>query len=140
MSGLATFRRAERTSNERTHHDNEEIQTPSAIARKSAHRPKTRGKSSPHAADQATVKVHTQASKAPTDLAPSTQPHWCWRKAPEPMNCQELIAVMAQKSLWTSPAGKTPAATLYSSILKEIRTKGAQSRFQKVSRGKFAHT
>src|SRR5262245_49914522 len=35
----------------------------------------------------------------------------------EPMNCQEMIAVMAEKGLWTSPAGKTPAATLYSGIL-----------------------
>ncbi len=47
---------------------------------------------------------------------------------------------MASKGLWTSPSGKTPAATLYSSILKEIRTKGAQGRFRKVARGKFAHT
>src|SRR5262245_34963344 len=58
----------------------------------------------------------------------------------EPMACQEMIAAMAQKGLWTSPAGKTPAATLYSSILKEIRTKGAQARFQKTARGKFART
>lgn len=58
----------------------------------------------------------------------------------DPMNCQEMIAIMAEKGLWTSPAGKTPGSTLYSSILKEIRSKGAQSRFQKVSRGKFART
>ena len=34
----------------------------------------------------------------------------------QPMNCQEMIQVMADKGYWTSPAGKTPSATLYSSI------------------------
>jgi hypothetical protein len=55
------------------------------------------------------------------------------------MNCQELIQAMAAKGYWTSPAGKTPQATLYSALLREITTKGATSRFQKIERGKFAH-
>jgi len=54
------------------------------------------------------------------------------------MNCQEMIAAMAAKGYWTSPGGKTPSATLYTSILKEITTKGAESRFVKVERGRFA--
>ena len=54
------------------------------------------------------------------------------------MNCQEMIAAMAAKGYWTSPGGKTPSATLYASILKEITTKGAESRFVKVDRGRFA--
>jgi hypothetical protein len=54
------------------------------------------------------------------------------------MTCQELIAAMAAKGYWTSPGGKTPAATLYSAILREITTKGEASRFQKTERGKFA--
>jgi hypothetical protein len=32
------------------------------------------------------------------------------------MNCQELIKVMAEKGLWTSPGGKTPASTLYTVV------------------------
>src|SRR5262245_23435889 len=55
-----------------------------------------------------------------------------------PMNCQELIAAMAAKKLWTSPGGKTPHATLYSAILREIGTKGKDARFKKTERGKFA--
>jgi hypothetical protein len=55
------------------------------------------------------------------------------------MSCQELIQAMAAKGYWTSPAGKTPQATLYSALLREITTKGATSRFQKIERGKFAH-
>jgi hypothetical protein len=54
------------------------------------------------------------------------------------MNCQEMIEAMATKGYWTSPGGKTPHATLYSAILREITTKGQESRFVKSERGKFA--
>jgi hypothetical protein len=53
------------------------------------------------------------------------------------MNCQELIKVMTEKNLWTSPGGKTPHATLYSAILREVTAKGAHARFKKTERGKF---
>ena len=36
-----------------------------------------------------------------------------------------------------SPGGKTPAATLYSAILREIQTKGKEARFKKSDRGLF---
>ena len=55
------------------------------------------------------------------------------------MNCQEMIAAMAAKGYWTSPAGKTPAATLYAAMTREIKTKGAQARFQKTARGQFVY-
>jgi hypothetical protein len=58
-------------------------------------------------------------------------------EAKEPMNCQEMIKVMADKGYWTSPGGKTPQATLYSAILREIDKKGKESRFTKTERGKF---
>jgi hypothetical protein len=54
------------------------------------------------------------------------------------MTCQELIAAMAAKGYWTSPDGRTPQATLYSAMIREITTKGANSRFQKTDRGKFS--
>ena len=56
----------------------------------------------------------------------------------EPMNCKELIEAMAKKGLWTSPGGKTPHATLYSALTREIATKGKDVRFTKTERGKFA--
>jgi hypothetical protein len=37
-------------------------------------------------------------------------------EAKEPMNCQELIKIMADKGYWTSPGGKTPSATLYTVV------------------------
>jgi HB1, ASXL, restriction endonuclease HTH domain len=61
-------------------------------------------------------------------------------EAGQPMNCQEMIAAMTTKGYWTSPAGRTPQATLYSALLREIKTKGDQARFQKTERGKFART
>ena len=51
-----------------------------------------------------------------------------------------MIEHMATKGYWSSPNGKTPAATLYAAILREITTKGDQSRFTKTERGKFART
>ncbi len=59
-------------------------------------------------------------------------------EAGQPMSCPELIAAMAIKGYWSSPAGKTPAATLYSALLRETTTKGEQARFIKTQRGKFA--
>ena len=58
----------------------------------------------------------------------------------EPMTCKEMIESMATKGYWTTPGGKTPHATLYSSIAREIRDKGKESRFKKADRGKFAST
>ena len=59
-------------------------------------------------------------------------------EAKEPMTTGQMIEQMAAKGYWKSPGGKTPAATLYSAILREIQTKGAEARFQKIERGKFA--
>jgi hypothetical protein len=54
------------------------------------------------------------------------------------MTCQEMIDAMAAKGYWTSPNGKTPSATLYAAILREITTRAKESRFTKTERGKFA--
>ena len=59
-------------------------------------------------------------------------------RASAPMSAPELIGAMAGRGLWTSPNGKTPAATLSAAIGREIATKGTASRFQKTGRGRFA--
>ena len=53
------------------------------------------------------------------------------------MNTKEMVEAMAQRGCWTSPAGKTPHATLYSAILREIGPKSNEARFVKTKRGKF---
>jgi DNA-binding IclR family transcriptional regulator len=60
------------------------------------------------------------------------------RETGEAMNSKELIAAMAAKGYWTSPGGKTPHATLYAAMLREINQKGKETRFKKAERGKFA--
>jgi hypothetical protein len=60
------------------------------------------------------------------------------RETRQPLSCPELIAAMAAQGSWTSPAGKTPAATLYAALLREIRTKKDQARFRKTGPGRFA--
>jgi hypothetical protein len=56
----------------------------------------------------------------------------------EPLNAKQMIDAMAAKGLWTSPGGKTPHATLYSAILREINAMGKGARFKKTDRGHFA--
>ena len=53
------------------------------------------------------------------------------------MSCPQLIEAMAAKGYWTSPAGKTPAATLHAAITREIKTKTDTARFQKAEPGRF---
>ena len=55
----------------------------------------------------------------------------------EPLTSKAMIDAMATKGYWTSPGGKTPHATLYAAILREIQTKGAEARFTKTERGHF---
>jgi HB1, ASXL, restriction endonuclease HTH domain len=56
----------------------------------------------------------------------------------EPLNAKQMIEAMTAQNLWTSPGGKTPHATLYSAIIREIALKGKDARFVKTERGKFA--
>jgi hypothetical protein len=58
-------------------------------------------------------------------------------KAGEPMNCKAMVEAMTAQGLWASPGGATPDATLYSSILRDISTKGKDARFKKTERGHF---
>lgn len=57
--------------------------------------------------------------------------------AKAPMHAKELIDAMASKGLWTSPGGKTPHATLYAAMVREIIAKGGEARFRKTDRGLF---
>jgi len=58
----------------------------------------------------------------------------------KPMRAKDLIEAMAAQGLWSSPGGKTPEATLYAAIIREISAKGKDARFAKVDRGMFTST
>lgn len=56
-----------------------------------------------------------------------------------PLSCSLMVERMRAQGYWEPrQGGKTPANTLYSAILREIKTKGEDSRFDKVERGKFS--
>ncbi len=56
--------------------------------------------------------------------------------AGEPLNTKDMVDRMLAKGLWKTE-GKTPAATIYAAIIREIAIKGGESRFRKVGKGMF---
>jgi hypothetical protein len=72
----------------------------------------------------------------PKRLSALAAAHKVLCEATEPLNVQQMIEAMTDKGYWTSPGGKTPHATLYSAILRDL-SKGQASRFVKTDRGRF---
>lgn len=60
-------------------------------------------------------------------------------EAGKPLNTTDMVKRMLETGLWAT-GGKTPAATIYAAIIREIAVKGAASRFRKVERGLFELT
>jgi len=56
-----------------------------------------------------------------------------------PMRCGDIVKIMIDRGYWKTN-GKTPAATIYAAITREIAAKGDASRFVKAERGKFTLT
>ncbi|AQT67932.1 hypothetical protein STSP2_01084 [Anaerohalosphaera lusitana] len=55
-----------------------------------------------------------------------------------PLSCKDIVEKAIETNIWQPKSGKTPANTLYASILREINTKGDDSRFRRAQeRGKF---
>jgi len=57
-------------------------------------------------------------------------------EANEPLNTKTIVERAIEKGYWKS-GGKTPAATVYAAIIREIAKKGDASRFTKADRGRF---
>jgi DsbC/DsbD-like thiol-disulfide interchange protein len=57
--------------------------------------------------------------------------------AKEPMHVHAITEQAMAAGIWT-PKGKTPAATMYSAMIREIADKGKDARFVKAARGTFA--
>lgn len=100
--------------------------------------PANKGSKKAAAAASKNVAAARDAKHAPERPSALTAAARVLQERGEPMNCTELIAVMASNGYWTSPAGKTPAATLYAAIARELKSKGDAARFRKAARGKFA--
>jgi hypothetical protein len=57
-------------------------------------------------------------------------------EAGTPLNTKEMVERMLATGMWQT-GGKTPIATIYAAIIREIATKQDKSRFRKTERGKF---
>jgi len=57
-------------------------------------------------------------------------------EAKTPMDCKSIVEKVLAKGTWKT-SGKTPAATLYSAIIREIGKLGDKARFRKTDRGQF---
>jgi hypothetical protein len=84
------------------------------------------------------TKANGQGRKAGKKLSQIEAAVEILRASSEPMTCQAMVEAMSAKGLWTSPAGKSPDATLYASILRELAKKGKDARFVKAAPGRFA--
>ena len=84
------------------------------------------------------AKAKTKKAAKPKRLSALDAAATVLKKSGKPMRSRELITVMAERGLWTSPGGKTPHATLYAALIREIAAKGKDSRFTKTERGLFA--
>ena len=58
-------------------------------------------------------------------------------EAGEAMSTKAMVELAIERAYWSS-GGKTPSATLYSALIRDIASKGDASRFRKVERGRFA--
>jgi len=58
--------------------------------------------------------------------------------AGEPMRAKAIVDAMINGGLWKS-GGKTPHATIYAAMIREIAAKGDAARFKKTDRGLFAY-
>jgi hypothetical protein len=100
--------------------------------------PADAAKKAPKAKAAKTTKTRPDAEAKPKKLGCLDAAAKVLGETGQAMTCQEMIDAMATKGYWTSPNGKTPSATLYAAILREITTKAKESRFTKTERGKFA--
>jgi len=82
-------------------------------------------------------KSPTSKPKSPGKLSTLDAAAKVLGESKEPLTSKQMIEAMATKGYWTSPGGKTPHATLYAAILREMQAKGKESRFSKSDRGYF---
>ena len=90
------------------------------------------------------VKTAPRAPKAPTS-AKATEKRMSGldavaqvlKEAGEPLDAKTMTERAIAKGLWKT-GGKTPAATIYAAIIREIAAKGKDARFKKTDRGRFA--
>ena len=105
-----------------------------ATKRKSAKVPKkvSRRKSAKRKKAKSTGRAAAQKRMSGLDAAARVL-----KESGKPMKVKPMVETMLAKGYWKT-GGKTPAATIYSAIIREIDVKKGTSRFKKTGRGLFA--
>ncbi len=95
-------------------------------------KPKTQGDTGQRGATRGQPKANTAKRMSLLDAAAKVL-----TDASQPLTTKQMIELITTRGLWSSPNGKTPSATLYSAILRELKIKADEARFAKVERGQF---
>lgn len=96
----------------------------------------------PRAVTPQKVAAATEASARPrmsaVDAAAEVLGRLPSKEAANGLGVKDLIERMEKAGLWESPGGKTPSATLYSALIREIKQRKTNSRFKRIAPGKFS--
>ena len=99
--------------------------------------PKTQAKASAKSAVAKKAATASRQKSKPDKLSALDAAARVLEESRQPMSCPQLIEAMATKGYWKSPGGKTPEATLYAALTREIATKKDRSRFERCAPGRF---
>lgn len=88
------------------------------------------------AVEKTEKKTKARAAKADGKMSGLDAAAKVLKEAGTAMHCADIVKTALDKGYWTTN-GKTPAATIYAAIIREIAVKGDASRFAKADRGMF---
>lgn len=86
----------------------------------------------------AATKTNAQPRWSALDAAAEVLGRLASKDAATGLSVKDLIERMEKANLWQSPGGKTPSATLYSALIREIKQRKTDSRFKRIAPGKFS--
>ena len=98
---------------------------------------KSRGKDKAATAKKKATRAKTARPGEKHDMSGLDAAAKVLEEAGEPLSCKAIVERAFEKGYWQSE-GKTPAATVYAAILREMQKKGDDARFRKMGRGLFA--
>ena len=96
----------------------------------------TAGEAAPDTAKGGKAKTRKKAKREDGTMSGLDAAAKVLADAGEPLNAKTMVERMLSKGLWKT-GGKTPQATIYAAIIREIAKKGAAARFKKTERGLF---
>jgi len=114
--------------------------TPDAKAKGGATntKPRSRRERTPDSAGGRAMRIHRNLADKPKRVSLLDAAATVLADAKAPMQAKAIVDAVVERGLWKPGAGRTPHATLYAAMTREIAAKGKDARFRKVDRGQFA--